>query len=190
MNLQRFLPTGTRVFRGVAVAVSIVVLAACQGTAKPKPAELPAKVEVLGVRQAWNLQIPQVNFALVANVSGVVVAVASGDGTVVAIDARNGKEMWRAKAGAPLVAGVGSDGTIAAVVTTDNNVVALQGGKVLWTQKLSAETFTPPLVVGRRVFTQSAVPTTIAPLAPSAWPIAIAPPFTLILSWSRCIACM
>jgi len=162
MNLQRFLPTGTRVLRGVAVAVSIVVLAACQGTAKPKPAELPAKAEILSVRQAWNIQIPQVKFSLVANVSGDVVTVASGDGTVVAIDARNGKEMWRGQAGAPLVAGVGSDGTIAAVVTNENNVVALQGGKVLWTQKLSAETFTPPLVAGRRVFVQTADRTTIA----------------------------
>jgi outer membrane protein assembly factor BamB len=80
----------------------------------------------------------------------------------VAIDARNGTEMWRAKAGAPLVAGVGSDGTLAAVVTNENNLVALQSGKVLWKQKLSAETYTPPLVAGRRIFVQTADRTTTA----------------------------
>lgn len=163
MNFQRFAPTaGSRLLRGVAVAASIVVLAACSGTPKPKPAEMPAKVEVMGVRKAWNIQIPQVNFALVANVANDVVTVAGSDGTVVAIDARNGTEMWRAKAGAPLTAGVGSDGTIAAVVTEENNLVALQNGKVLWTQRLNAETFTPPLVSGRRVFVQTADRATIA----------------------------
>jgi outer membrane protein assembly factor BamB len=157
MNFQRFVPRGTRLLRGAATVLSIAVLAACQGTGKPKPAELPPKAEVLGVRQAWSVQIPPTNgFSLVANVAGDVVTVAGADGTVVAIDARNGTEMWRAKAGAPLVAGVGSDGTVAAVVTNENNLVALQGGKVLWKQKLSAETYTPPLVAGRRVFVQTA----------------------------------
>lgn len=162
MNLQRFEPTGARLLRGVAAAASIIVLAACSGTAKPKPAEMPAKPDVLGVRQAWNIQIPPVSFPLVANVSGDVVTVAGTDGTVVAIDARTGTEKWRAKAEAPLTAGVGSDGSIAAVVTAENNVVALAGGKVLWKQKLAAETFTPPLVAGRRVFVQTADRTTIA----------------------------
>lgn len=155
MNIQRFVPAGARIMRGAALAVSIAALAAC-GTSKPKPAELPPKVEVLGVRQAWNIQAAPVGFALVANVSGDVVTVAGTDGTVVAIDARNGKEMWRAKIDAKILAGVGSDGTIAAVVTSENELVALQSGKVLWKQKLAAETFTPPLVAGRRIFVQTA----------------------------------
>ncbi|RYF64758.1 MAG: outer membrane protein assembly factor BamB, partial [Comamonadaceae bacterium] len=57
---------------------------------------------------------------------------------------------------------VGSDGSMAAVVTRDNELVALQGGKVLWKQRLTAETFTAPLVAGRRVFVQSADRTTSA----------------------------
>ncbi|HSV59134.1 MAG TPA: outer membrane protein assembly factor BamB [Variovorax sp.] len=163
MNLPRFTPSGARLLKGAAALLSIAILAACQGTSKPKPAELPANAPVMGVRQAWSVQIPSTaNLALVANVSGDVVTVAGGDGTVVAIDARNGTEMWRAKAGAPLVAGVGSDGTLAAVVTNENNLVALQGGKVLWKQKLSAETYTPPLVAGRRIFVQTADRTTTA----------------------------
>lgn len=161
MNIQRFVPPSTRIVRGAALAASIIALAAC-GTSKPKPAELPPKSEVLGVRQAWNIQVSPISFPLVTNVSGDVVTVAGSNGTVVAIDARNGKEMWRAKTDAPLSAGVGSDGTIAAVVTNENDLVALQGGKVLWKQKLTAETFTPPLVAGRRVFVQTADRTTTA----------------------------
>ncbi len=161
MNLQRFVPASVRIMRGVALAASIVALAAC-GSSKPKPAELPPKAEVLGVRQAWSIQAAPVGFALVANVSGDVVTVAGSNGTVVAIDARNGKEMWRAKVDTPILAGVGSDGTIAAVVTNENELVALQNGKVLWKQKLTAETFTPPLVAGRRIFVQTADRTTTA----------------------------
>ena len=161
MNLQRFVPASVRIMRGVALAASIVALAAC-GSSKPKPAELPPKAEVLGVRLAWSIQAAPVGFALVANVSGDVVTVAGSNGAVVAIDARNGKEMWRAKVDTPILAGVGSDGTIAAVVTNENELVALQNGKVLWKQKLTAETFTPPLVAGRRIFVQTADRTTTA----------------------------
>ena len=161
MNIQRFVPGSARVVRGAAVAVAIVVLAAC-GTSKPKPAELPPKAEVLGVRQAWSFQVAPVGYALVANVSGDVVTVAGTNGTVVAIDARNGKEMWRTKIDGAVLAGVGSDGSVAAVITKENELIALQNGKVLWKQKLSAETFTPPLVAGRRVFVQTADRTTTA----------------------------
>ncbi|WP_443273438.1 outer membrane protein assembly factor BamB [Variovorax sp. JS1663] len=140
---------------GAAVLV-IAALAACSGTSKPKPAELPPVQAVLGVRQAWSIRIPKVEFPLVTDVSGDMVTVASTDGTVVMIDARSGQESWRASVGAPLAAGAGSDGSLAAVVTTDNELVALQAGKVLWRQRLSAQTFTAPLVAGRRVFVQTA----------------------------------
>ena len=41
-------------------------------------------------------------------------------------------------------------------ITRNNELVALQRGKVLWKQRLSADSYTPPLVAGRRVFVQSA----------------------------------
>lgn len=129
---------------------------------KPKPAELPVNVPLLGVRQAWMLKMPAVGFPLQVHVSGDTVTVAAADGTVVAIDSRTGQESWRASAGAPLTAGVGSDGALAAVVTRSNDLVALQGGKVLWKQRLTADTYTAPLVAGRRVFVQTADRTTSA----------------------------
>jgi len=156
MNLKRLLP-GSRALRVAPALVLVAVLAACSGTSKPKPAELPPNPSLFGVRQAWSVRIPAVNFPLAVDVSGDTVTVAGGDkGTVVVIDARAGRETWRADAGAPLAAGVGSDGSLTAVVTNNNELVALEGGKVLWKQRLTAQAFTAPLVAGRRVFVQTA----------------------------------
>jgi len=132
-------------------------LAACSSSAdKPKPAELPVNVPLLGVRQVWNVKIPAIAFPLQSQVTGEVVTVAGSDGTVVAIDARTGQESWRTNVGTPIQAGVGSDGSLSAVVTTSNDVVALEDGKVLWKQKLAAEAYTAPLVAGKRVFVLTA----------------------------------
>jgi outer membrane protein assembly factor BamB len=161
MNFKRFVPPASGLRVGAAVAL-IAALAACSGTPKPKPAELPANVALLGVRQAWNVRIPKVDFPLATDVSGDMVTVAGADGTVVVIDARSGQESWRASAGAPLVAGVGSDGSLVAVVTANSELVVMQGGKVLWKQRLTAQAYTAPLVAGRRVFVQAADRTTSA----------------------------
>jgi outer membrane protein assembly factor BamB len=164
MNSKRFKAPAPVLRASVAIVFVAVAasLAACSGTPKPKPAELPPIAAVMGVRQAWSAKLPAVNFPLQTAVSGDTVTVAAADGTVLAIDARSGAELWRTKVPSELTAGVGSDGSMAAVVTKSNELVALQGGKVLWKQRLPAETFTAPLVAGRRVFAETADRTTIA----------------------------
>jgi outer membrane protein assembly factor BamB len=82
--------------------------------------------------------------------------VAGGDGGVVAIDGTTGRELWRASAGGPLSAGVGSDGTVSAVVTRTNDVVAFSNGRELWRQRLPAQAYTAPFVAGGRVFVLAA----------------------------------
>ncbi len=161
MNLKRLVPPSPAL-RVAMATVLIAALAACSGTPKPKPAELPANVAVLGVRQAWTVRIPQVKFPLTTAVSGDTVAVAGADGTVVVIDARSGQESWRASTGAELAAGVGTDGSLVAVVSNNNELIVLQGGKVLWKQRLSAQAYSAPLVAGRRIFVQAADRTTSA----------------------------
>ena len=115
MNLKRLLPAAP-VLRAGAAMVLIAALAACSSTSKPKPAELPPNPSTLAVRQAWSAKLPAVDMPLQVAVSGDVVTVAAADGTVAAIDARSGAQLWRASAGAELSAGVGSDGQTAAVV--------------------------------------------------------------------------
>lgn len=161
MNFKRFLPSAPILRKGASV-VLIAALAACSGTSRPKPAELGANPALMGVRQAWTVKVPAVNFPLSVSVSGDLVAVASSDGTVAMIDARAGREVWRASVGETLLAGVGTDGSLVAVVTANSELVAFQSGKVLWKQRLTAQSFTAPLVAGRRVFVQAADRTTSA----------------------------
>ena len=141
------------ILRASAASFLIAALVACSSTPdKPKPADLPANVALLGVRQAWSAKLGDVSFPLTTSVSGNTVAVASNNGTLLALDSATGRELWRASVGTPLSAGVGSDGKVTAVVTRDNEVVALEAGRLLWRQRLGAQTYTAPLVAGGRVF--------------------------------------
>jgi outer membrane protein assembly factor BamB len=143
--------------KAFAAAALVAALAACSSSSeKPKPADLGPNAALIGVRQAWTARVGQVGFPLDVNTSGSTVTLASGDGSVAAIDARTGRDLWRASVGAPLAAGVGSDGTIAAVVTTGNELVALEGGREIWRKKLPAQAYTAPFVAGARVFVLSA----------------------------------
>jgi outer membrane assembly lipoprotein YfgL len=119
---------------------------------KPKPTELTPNPNLLGVRQAWNVRVGEVAFPLAPAVTGATVTVAGGDGSIAAIDAATGREIWRASAGAPIAAGVGSDGNLAAVVTRTNELVAFSGGRQAWREKLPAQVYTAPFVAGARVF--------------------------------------
>jgi outer membrane assembly lipoprotein YfgL len=119
---------------------------------KPKPAELQPNPNLLAVRQAWSAQVGKVDFPLAVAVNGTTATLAASDGSVSALDTASGRELWRTSAGAPLAAGVGSDGTTAAVVTRNNDLVAFSNGKEAWRQKLTVLSYTAPLVAGARVF--------------------------------------
>ena len=144
--------------RPALLLVLSAVLSACSwlgigSSAKQKPADLGPNVPVLAVRQSWTARIGSVEgLPLEAQVNGHVVTLAARDGTVAALDGRTGGDIWRTDLRTPLSAGVGSDGKWAAVVTHDNQLVVLEGGKELWRQRLGTQVFTPPLVAGWRVF--------------------------------------
>ena len=126
------------------------------GANKPKPAELGPNVVTVQVRQAWAAKIGATGaFPMEPQVNGNAVTLASDDGRIVSFDARTGAELWRASAGGPLSAGVGSDGSTTAVVTRSNEVVAFANGQELWRTKLPAEAFSAPFVAGGRVFVMS-----------------------------------
>ncbi|AVS87908.1 outer membrane protein assembly factor BamB [Paracidovorax avenae] len=146
---------------GLALLVAAATLASgCSlwgGSSKPKPAELGPVVPVIGVRQAWTSRIGEIGrLPLSVHVNGTQVTVASAEGTVAAIDARTGGDIWRATVGEPLSAGVGSDGKWTAVVTSSNHLVVLSGGRELWRKPLAAQVYTAPLVAGNRVFVLAA----------------------------------
>lgn len=134
----------------------VVLLAACSGSAPPKPAELGPNAALLGVKQAWVANIGAVEFALAPAVVGDTIALASSEGNVVVLNAQTGAAVWQTRLDARVAAGVGSDGRVVALVTSNNEVVALSAGKVLWRQRLPAKVFTAPLVAGERVFVLAA----------------------------------
>lgn len=141
---------------GLALGLALTLAGCASAPDKPKPAELGPNAALVGVRLAWNARVSQVAFPLEVSVQGNQIAVAGSDGAVLALDAATGRELWRAKVGEALAAGVGSDGRLAAVVTRSNQVVLLEGGRELWRQKLAAQTYTAPLVAGGRVFVLAA----------------------------------
>jgi len=143
----------SRVVRHALVTALVVFLVACSSApSKPKPAELPPGVDLLGVRQVWVSKIAEVSLPLDVRVVDQRVAVAASNGTVAVLDASNGADVWRLSLGSPLSAGVGYDGQRAAVITLGNEVVALESGREIWRQRLNAVSLTAPLVAGGRVF--------------------------------------
>lgn len=137
---------------GVGAALALG-LAACSSTPeKLKPVPLNAPANVIGTSQAWTAQIGASGAQMAPVVAGGRVFVANSAGTVAALDAATGKDVWRMAVGGSLSAGVGSDGQTAAVTTVENELVSLRDGKVIWRARLPARSFTAPLVAGGRVF--------------------------------------
>jgi outer membrane protein assembly factor BamB len=132
----------------------LAVLAGC-GSDKPKPTPLQPLTPAIAGKQVWRASVGSVRFPLVVAVRNGNFYVAGSDGTVLALQAETGTEVWRGDAGAPLAAGVGSDGRFASVVTRDNEVVTFDAGRVLWRQRVPSRVVTPPLVAGERVFVMS-----------------------------------
>lgn len=133
----------------------MLILSACSAPEKAKPLDLGPNTPLIGVRSAWSSSIGTVGFPLQVKAVGNLVYVAGSDGNVAAIDARTGGDLWRVALGVKLSAGVGSDGRYSAVVSRDNELIALDGSKEIWRQKLGAVTLTAPFVAGARVFVLS-----------------------------------
>jgi outer membrane protein assembly factor BamB len=138
---------------GLTAALLAVLLAACSSSARrPDPAPLLPDPQKLSVRQVWSADLGDVSFPLMIQAAGSAVGVASDRGTVTLLDTRTGEALWQVALDTALLAGVGHDGRSAAVVTVENDLVVLQEGKELWRQRLTAPSYTPPLVAGGRVF--------------------------------------
>lgn len=138
------------------VLAMTVVLAACSSSnKKPEPAPLAPVTALVSAKQVWSLQIGATAPLVEPAVAGATVVFANAAGGLFAIDAQTGRESWRADLGSTLAAGVGFDGETAAVVTKDNDLIALSAGRELWRVRLAARVFTAPLVAGQRVFVLS-----------------------------------
>lgn len=141
--------TTARLLASLSIAV---LLSGCFGGGKPKPQPLAPLTPKMTSPQAWTQHIGRVSFPLAVAVNGTTVTLASDDGNVMALNAESGSELWRAKAGGDIAAGVGSDGRFAAVVTREGELVVLEQGVVKWHKTMPSRVTTAPLVAGERVF--------------------------------------
>lgn len=143
----------TRVAGRILAAMALCALVAgCAGYKKPPPQPLEALTPTLKATLAWSQRIESIQFPLAIATAGGHFVVAGDDGTVLALDADSGHEIWRGTAGAKLSAGVGSDGRFAAVVTTTGELVVFDQGVLKWRKQLGVRVTTAPLVAGERVF--------------------------------------
>ncbi len=146
-----------RAVRAFVMAAAVGALAACSSSPKaPQPAPLAPVANLMGTSLIWSAQVGAGHAGLQPLVAGGRVWAASASGSVVALDASSGVVAWRAELNTPLAAGVGSDGETAAVVTRENQLVALRDGREVWRVRLNARSFTAPLVAGKRVFVLTA----------------------------------
>jgi outer membrane assembly lipoprotein YfgL len=132
--------------------MAAIVSGCASGPDKPKPKALETVTPQIAGRAVWTQRIDGVDFGLAVAVNAGVFTVASNDGTVLALQAESGRELWRANVAAKVGAGVGSDGRFAAVVTRDGELVTLEAGQVKWRKPLGVRVTTAPLVAGERVF--------------------------------------
>ncbi len=152
MTRQAFGPRPVAVSLLVALAL---LLAACASD-RPEPKPLEEFEAKIAGRQVWLDQLGPLRFPHVPAARDGMFFLAASDGSVRAVVAETGREVWNADAGGEIAAGVGSDGRFTSVVTRTNEVVAFDGkGAELWRKRVPAAVVSPPLVAGERIFVKT-----------------------------------
>jgi outer membrane protein assembly factor BamB len=136
------------------LSFAMLWVAACASSPEqPAPRPLPVlSPSPTKGQQQWSRFFDKVNFPLAMAASGNMLLLASDSGRVLALQPNSGRELWSADVGTKISAGVGSDGRFAAVVSTANELIVLDSGKVVWRERLPSSVVTAPLVAGERVF--------------------------------------
>ncbi|HEY3596467.1 MAG TPA: outer membrane protein assembly factor BamB [Paraburkholderia sp.] len=134
----------------VACAMTVLTMAACSAPKDERrvPTPLTEFKPALDVQETWKASIGKAGRFLFAPVAvGDAVYAAGANGSVVKIDAKTGKDVWRTKLSSDLSAGVGTDGTLTAVGALKGEVFVLGAdGKQLWKATAPGEVLSPPLV--------------------------------------------
>lgn len=121
-------------------------------SSEPTPRDPPTALQDFkqerAVRTVWSASIGEAgSFEFSPAVAGGSVFAAAADGSLVRVDADSGRERWRVNVGAPLTAGVGSDGVTVAVAAEQGVLMAFDGdGKFRWKTQASSEVLSAPAV--------------------------------------------
>jgi outer membrane protein assembly factor BamB len=158
--------------RGLAACLAAALLGGCGSfsqfslnpidwfsrSAPPPPAPLVPIANPVPVRVLWQTAVGKAELATFtpAVAAGSVFA-AGADGTVVRLDATTGRQIWRVRLPSALTGGVGADGKLVAVGSSEGEVIALDAdGGTLWRARVSSEVLAAPVVAGEVVVVRSA----------------------------------
>lgn len=140
------------------LALALALLAGCGGknTAEP-PAELQPISATVKIQQVWSRRVGHgaggLRLGLRPATDGGRIFAAAHDGTVTAIDAKTGDDVWSIDAGTELSAGPAyGDGRLA-LGTSDGTLLMLdaKSGKELWRKPVGGEILAAPAVNGNVV---------------------------------------
>jgi len=134
-------------------AVALLCLVACGSSPKPQPQSVGEVKPEQVAELLWKHAVSgdsSLNQALTSVQDRL--ALATRGGQVSVVNTRSGELVWKVAVNANLNTGVGFDGQFAAAITTGNELVVMQNGSVRWRSRLTAQSFTKPLVAGERVF--------------------------------------
>jgi outer membrane protein assembly factor BamB len=112
------------------------------------PAPLVELKAGMAARTVWKLDIGKSNkYELSPALAGNTLVVASAEGNLARVEADNGRQLWRVKAGMDLTTGAGTDGNLIAIGGAKGMLLAFDmDGKPLWKAQLSSEVLTAPVV--------------------------------------------
>jgi outer membrane protein assembly factor BamB len=127
-------------------------------SAPPPPAPLATIPNPVAVRVLWQANVGRArDAAFVPAVADGSVFAAGADGIVTRLDAATGKQLWQVKLPSTLSGGVGSDGKLTVVGSTEGEVFALDvDGRTLWRARVSSEVLAAPEVANDLVIVRSA----------------------------------
>ena len=136
----------------VLLVLTIFSMVSCS-TPKPSPQTIGDVKVTQALEPLWSLKVggdTALNQTLFL-VDGKL-ALATKNGVVHVVNTKTGQALWHFDLKATLNAGAGFDGQSVAVVTSSNELVVINQGKVAWRSRLTAQTYTNPLIAGERVF--------------------------------------
>jgi len=126
-----------------------------------EPAALTDHPQEVTLRRLWSTNIgsgqgDKFN-RLKPAVAGDRVFAAANNGNVVAVNAENGRQLWRQRLDYPITGGVGYGNGLVVVGSEDAEVIALSAdtGEVLWESTVSSEVLSAPATNGRIVVVQT-----------------------------------
>ena len=140
------------------IVLAALALAGCASDSGPQPADLARIDNAKPVRVLWSANVGSgERFAFQPALAAGSVYAAARDGTVVALDEKNGSQRWRAPLELRLSGGVGADERTVAVASEEGEVVALeaQTGAVRWRARVSSEVLAPPAIGAGLVLVRS-----------------------------------